>query len=123
MDLAREVWACSLALISPRASARRTGWRPSFAVTKSEWTVTRCSTTGGALQVTSFDLAIDGALLTSFAVFSAPRYCDSTENRGAYINIGPDYKLKYEQFDAVPHPDIKPMVRLPQFLNLELNSC
>lgn len=44
-------------------------------------------------------------------VFSAPRYCDSTENRGAYINIGPDYKLKYEQFDAVPHPDIKPMVR------------
>lgn len=45
------------------------------------------------------------------SVFSAPRYCDSTENRGAYINIGPDYKLKYEQFDAVPHPDIKPMVR------------
>lgn len=45
------------------------------------------------------------------AVFSAPRYCDSTENRGAYINIGPDYKLNYEQFDAVPHPDIRPMVR------------
>ena len=44
-------------------------------------------------------------------MFSAPKYCDSTENRGAYINVGPDYKLKYEQFDAVPHPDIKPMVR------------
>lgn len=43
-------------------------------------------------------------------VFSAPRYCDSTENRGAYINIGSDYKLNYQQFDAVPHPDIKPMV-------------
>ena len=43
-------------------------------------------------------------------VFSAPKYCDSTENKGAYINIGPDYKLDYHKFDAVPHPDIKPMV-------------
>jgi serine/threonine-protein phosphatase 5 len=33
-----------------------------------------------------------------------------TENRGAYINIGPDYKLKFSQFDAVPHPNIRPMV-------------
>jgi serine/threonine-protein phosphatase 5 len=49
-------------------------------------------------------------LLTLSPVFSAPRYCDSTENKGAYINIGPDYKLQYEQFEAVPHPDIKPMV-------------
>ena len=45
-------------------------------------------------------------------VFSAPRYCDSTENKGAYINIGPDYKLDFHKFDAVPHPDIKPMVRM-----------
>ncbi|KAB5563395.1 serine/threonine-protein phosphatase 5 [Coniochaeta sp. 2T2.1] len=42
-------------------------------------------------------------------VFSAPKYCDMTENRGAYINIGPDYKLKFNQFDAVPHPNIRPM--------------
>ncbi len=47
------------------------------------------------------------------AVFSAPKYCDSTENKGAYINIGPDYKLKFHKFDAVPHPNIKPMVRYP----------
>jgi serine/threonine-protein phosphatase 5 len=51
-------------------------------------------------------------LLTSWAVFSAPKYCDSTENRGAYIDIGPDYKLKFHKFDAVPHPDIRPMVSL-----------
>ena len=44
------------------------------------------------------------------AVFSAPKYCDSTENKGAYINIGPNLKLDFHQFDAVPHPDIKPMV-------------
>jgi serine/threonine-protein phosphatase 5 len=42
-------------------------------------------------------------------VFSAPRYCDSTENKGAYIKIGPDYKLKFFKFEAVPHPNIKPM--------------
>ncbi|CAK7264143.1 Palmitoyl-protein thioesterase 1 [Sporothrix epigloea] len=42
-------------------------------------------------------------------VFSAPKYCDMTENRGAYINIGSDYKLKFNQFDAVPHPNIRPM--------------
>lgn len=47
-------------------------------------------------------------------VFSAPRYCDSTENKGAYINIGPDLKLQFEQFDAVPHPDVKPMVGVSQ---------
>ena len=50
-------------------------------------------------------------VLTISTVFSAPRYCDSTENKGAYINIGPDYKLDFHKFDAVPHPDIKPMVR------------
>ena len=49
------------------------------------------------------------SLLTA-AVFSAPKYCDSTENKGAYINIGPEYKLDFHKFDAVPHPDIKPMV-------------
>jgi serine/threonine-protein phosphatase 5 len=43
-------------------------------------------------------------------VFSAPKYCDQTENRGAYINIGPDYNLDFHQFDAVPHPPIQPMV-------------
>ena len=52
----------------------------------------------------------DGKCIT---VFSAPKYCDMTENKGAYINIGPDYKLKFSQFEAVPHPNIKPMVSLP----------
>jgi len=47
-------------------------------------------------------------------VFSAPRYCDSTENKGAYINIGPEYKLEFHKFDAVPHPPIKPMAYASQ---------
>lgn len=48
----------------------------------------------------------DGKCIT---VFSAPKYCDQTENRGAYINITPEYKLNFHQFDAVPHPNIRPM--------------
>lgn len=52
-----------------------------------------------------------------FLVFSAPKYCDATENKGAYINIGPDLKLDFHKFDAVPHPNIRPMVRRsPPFL-------
>ncbi len=62
-------------------------------------------------------------VLTCNPVFSAPKYCDMTENRGAYINIGPDYKLKFSQFDAVPHPNIRPMVSAPpqsRFSRLQL---
>jgi serine/threonine-protein phosphatase 5 len=55
-------------------------------------------------------------LLTVSKVFSAPKYCDSTENKGAYINIKSDYELEYHQFDAVPHPPIKPMAYAAQGL-------
>ncbi|KAJ3034697.1 Serine/threonine-protein phosphatase 5 [Rhizophlyctis rosea] len=42
-------------------------------------------------------------------IFSAPNYCDSVGNKGAYIHITPDRKLKFNQFDAVPHPPVKAM--------------
>ncbi|KAF7719565.1 Protein-serine/threonine phosphatase [Penicillium ucsense] len=58
------------------------------------------------VRMEGYEVEHDGRCIT---VFSAPRYCDSTENKGAYINIGPDLKLNYEVFEAVPHPDIKPM--------------
>jgi serine/threonine-protein phosphatase 5 len=48
----------------------------------------------------------DGKCIT---VFSAPKYCDMTENKGAFINIRSDYKLKFTKFEAVPHPPIRPM--------------
>ncbi|KAI8923002.1 Metallo-dependent phosphatase-like protein [Entophlyctis helioformis] len=35
-------------------------------------------------------------------IFSAPNYCDASGNKGAYIHIKSDLKLKYNQFDAVP---------------------
>lgn len=54
-----------------------------------------------------YEVEHDGRCIT---VFSAPKYCDATENKGAYINLGPELKLEYQVFEAVPHPDIKPMV-------------
>jgi serine/threonine-protein phosphatase 5 len=54
-----------------------------------------------------YEVEHDGRCIT---VFSAPKYCDTTENKGAFIKIGPELKLEYQVFEAVPHPDIKPMV-------------
>ncbi|KAJ3287813.1 Serine/threonine-protein phosphatase 5 [Borealophlyctis nickersoniae] len=42
-------------------------------------------------------------------IFSAPNYCDSVGNKGAYIHITPDRKLKFNQFTAVPHPPVRAM--------------
>lgn len=48
-------------------------------------------------------------------VFSAPNYCDSVGNDGAFINISPEMELKYTQFKAVPHPNVRPMQYANQF--------
>ncbi|EFR00729.1 serine/threonine-protein phosphatase 5 [Nannizzia gypsea CBS 118893] len=58
------------------------------------------------VRMEGYEVEHDGRCIT---VFSAPKYCDSTENKGAFINIGPELKLDFHKFDAVPHPDIKPM--------------
>lgn len=50
----------------------------------------------------------DGKCVT---VFSAPNYCDQMGNKGAYIRFSGANELKpeYVQFDASPHPPIRPM--------------
>lgn len=65
------------------------------------------------VSLVSFSRSLQNDSTDIFEVFSAPKYCDSTENKGAYINIGPELKLDFHKFDAVPHPDIKPMVDSP----------
>jgi len=45
----------------------------------------------------------------TITVFSAPNYCDSMGNKGAFITFGADCKPNFTQFEAVPHPDVKPM--------------
>jgi serine/threonine-protein phosphatase 5 len=58
------------------------------------------------VRMDGYEVEHDGRCIT---VFSAPNYCDSTHNKGAFIKIGPEYKLNFTQFDAVPHPNVKPM--------------
>ncbi|KAJ9622383.1 Palmitoyl-protein thioesterase 1 [Taxawa tesnikishii (nom. ined.)] len=53
------------------------------------------------VRMEGYEVEHDGKCIT---VFSAPKYCDSTENKGAYINIESDLKLQFHKFDAVPHP-------------------
>ncbi|KAG9288589.1 hypothetical protein G9A89_008461 [Geosiphon pyriformis] len=48
-------------------------------------------------------------------VFSAPNYCDTIGNKGAYINISSDLQLTYKTFEAVSHPNIRPMAYANQF--------
>ncbi|KAL2825649.1 DUF89-domain-containing protein [Aspergillus cavernicola] len=58
------------------------------------------------VRMNGYEIEHDGRCIT---VFSAPKYCDATENKGAFIKFGPDLKPDYQVFEAVPHPDIKPM--------------
>ncbi|TIB93587.1 hypothetical protein E3Q19_01041 [Wallemia mellicola] len=48
----------------------------------------------------------DGRLAT---VFSAPNYCDTSANKGAWMKISASGDIKTTQFAAVEHPAIKPM--------------
>ncbi|RXK36678.1 protein phosphatase 5 [Tremella mesenterica] len=48
----------------------------------------------------------DGLCITTF---SCPNYCDTTGNKGAYVRMQADGQLGYHQFDAVPHPAVRPM--------------
>ena len=44
-------------------------------------------------------------------VFSAPNYCDTMGNKGAYITIlGDDVRPKFTSYAAVPHPAVRPMM-------------
>ncbi|KAG5725943.1 hypothetical protein E4T56_gene19994, partial [Termitomyces sp. T112] len=42
-------------------------------------------------------------------VFSAPNYVDQGGNKGAFIRINSTGDQKYFQFEAQPHPPLKPM--------------
>jgi len=53
-----------------------------------------------------YEVDHDGKTIT---VFSAPNYCDQMGNKGAFIRFEADMKPVYTQFDAVPHPNARPM--------------
>jgi serine/threonine-protein phosphatase 5 len=63
-----------------------------------------------------YEVAHNGQCIT---VFSAPNYCDTMGNQGAIIRLeAPSLKPDFKRFDAVPHPDMKPMAYANHLLNL-----
>eukprot|EP00911_Craspedida_sp_UC1_P000599 UC1_evm1s457 len=53
-----------------------------------------------------YEVMHDGKCIT---VFSAPNYCDQMGNKGAFITLKEDCVPAFTQFEAVPHPKVKPM--------------
>lgn len=65
------------------------------------------------LLVRSHEVKEEGYLVEhagkTITVFSAPNYCDSMGNKGAFIHFDSSMEPKFTQFQNVPHPDVKPM--------------
>ena len=66
-----------------------------------------------SLLVRSHEVKEEGYLVEhggkTITIFSAPNYCDSMGNKGAFIHFDKSLEPKFTQYDAVPHPDVKPM--------------
>eukprot|EP01026_Neomeris_dumetosa_P076651 TRINITY_DN82482_c0_g1_i2.p1 TRINITY_DN82482_c0_g1~~TRINITY_DN82482_c0_g1_i2.p1 ORF type:complete len:504 (-),score=76.46 TRINITY_DN82482_c0_g1_i2:450-1961(-) len=61
-----------------------------------------------------YEITHDGRLIT---VFSAPNYCDQMGNKGAFVKFnGKDMVPHFTQFEAVEHPNVKPMQYASSFL-------
>jgi serine/threonine-protein phosphatase 5 len=62
-----------------------------------------------------YEVAHDGRCIT---VFSAPNYCDTMGNKGAFINLnGNDLKPSHRTYSEVPHPNVKPMAYASQLFS------
>jgi serine/threonine-protein phosphatase 5 len=65
------------------------------------------------LLVRSHEVKDEGYLVEhrgkTITVFSAPNYCDTMGNKGAFIHFDKTMEPKFTQYDAVPHPPIRPM--------------
>jgi serine/threonine-protein phosphatase 5 len=66
-----------------------------------------------SLLVRSHEVKEEGYLVEhegkTITVFSAPNYCDSMGNKGAFIHFDASLEPKFTKFMHVPHPDVKPM--------------
>ncbi|KAG6920286.1 hypothetical protein DXG01_005055 [Tephrocybe rancida] len=62
------------------------------------------------------------AVMKSGKVFSAPNYVDQGGNKGAFIRINSTGQQEYFQFEAQPHPPMKPMALAAFFDNDEEES-
>lgn len=61
-----------------------------------------------------YEVIHNGQLVT---VFSAPNYCDQMGNKGAFVRFnGDDMVPHFTTFEAVPHPNVKPMAFASSFM-------
>jgi len=68
------------------------------------------------VKADGYEIAHDGKCIT---VFSAPNYCDTMGNKGAFITMnGKDMKPNFTTYEAVPHPDVKPMAYANSMMSL-----
>ena len=58
-------------------------------------------------------------------IFSAPNYCDTMGNKGAFINLwgtdtGPKglTEPKFTSYESVPHPNVRPMAYANSLLSM-----
>jgi len=58
------------------------------------------------VKMDGYEVEANGRLIT---VFSAPNYCDSMGNKGAFVRLEHDLEPHMTSFPAVPHPNIAPM--------------
>jgi serine/threonine-protein phosphatase 5 len=65
------------------------------------------------LLVRSHEVKEEGYLVEhggkTITVFSAPNYCDTMGNKGAFIHFDESLEPKFTQFESVPHPPVRPM--------------
>ena len=69
-----------------------------------------------------YEMNHDGKCIT---VFSAPNYCDTMGNKGAFINLwgtdtGPKglTEPKFTSYESVPHPNVRPMAYANSLLSM-----
>lgn len=63
-----------------------------------------------------YEVGHNGKCIT---VFSAPNYCDTMGNQGAFITLnGKDMKPYFTSYEAVTHPNVRPMVYANSLLKL-----
>lgn len=61
-----------------------------------------------------YEMMHDGKVIT---VFSAPNYCDQVGNKAAFIRINHAVNMDFTTYNAVPHPDIRPMAYAAPMFN------
>jgi len=72
-----------------------------------------CNLNGVSAVIRSHEVRQDGYQVEHdglcITVFSAPNYVDQAGNKGAFVRVDSSGEKEFKQFEATPHPPMKPM--------------